>query len=244
MGAQTLANGLEDDAGTIPAWSAAAREALGDVVASPVTVSGTRLNAVPTTGSGLAPYFLAIALWVGALATYLVLPALPGRDDRSRWWLGALAAFLAGAALGIVQALLAVVVLRYGVGIEVARLPELVVLAGLAAVAAVAVTQALVALFGTRGWFLALVLVVLQLTSAGAWFPIETAPAFFQALHPLLPMSHAIDAFRTLVAGGGASLVAATLATAAWATGALLVTFAAARLRTGRPAGEVLPAPA
>ena len=199
---------------------------------------------MPTTGSGLAPYFLAIALWVGALATYLVLPALPGRDDRSRWWLGALAAFLAGAALGIVQALLAVVVLRYGVGIEVARLPELVVLAGLAAVAAVAVTQALVALFGTRGWFLALVLVVLQLTSAGAWFPIETAPAFFQAIHPLLPMSHAIDAFRTLVAGGGASLVAATLATAAWATGALLVTFAAARLRTGRPAGEVLPAPA
>jgi putative membrane protein len=146
--------------------------------------------------------------------------------------------------MGIVQALLAVAVLRYGVGIEIARLPELVVAAVLAVLAAVAVTQALVVLFGMRGWFLALVLVVLQLSSAGAWFPIETAPAFFQALHPLLPMSHAIDAFRTLVAGGGGSLVPAGLVTAAWTAAALAVTFTAARLRADRSTGEVLPVPA
>jgi putative membrane protein len=113
----------------------------------------------------------------------------------------------------------------------VARLPELVALAVVAMVAAVAVVQALVALFGTRGWFVALLLVVLQAAAAGAWYPIETAPGFFQALHPLLPMTYTVEAFRTLVSGGAASIVPALAILVLWTMCALTVTLLATRLR-------------
>ena len=136
-----------------------------------------------------------------------------------------------------------VAALCWGVGIEVARIPELFAMAILVALTAAAVTQAFVALLGMRGWFLALAFVVLQLTAAGAWFPVETAPGPFGALHPLLPMTYALDAFRTLVAGSGTSLVPAVAVHALWIAGALAVTagVAAWRARGGR---EPLAAPA
>jgi putative membrane protein len=113
-------------------------------------------------------------------------------------------------------------------------MPELVLVALLSMLAAVAVVQALVALFGTRGWMVALLLVVLQTASAGAWLPVETAPGFFRALHPLLPMTYAVEAFRTAMAGGAASLVAAALVLVAWTVAGLTVTLVAVRLRAGR----------
>jgi putative membrane protein len=134
-----------------------------------------------------------------------------------------------------------VVVLRFGVGIEVARLPELVALSVLVMLGVVAVTQALVALLGTRGWLVALFLVVLQLTSAGAWFPVETAPGFFQAIHPLLPMSYAVEGFRTLVAGGGPSLGPAVAVVILWAAAAFVATLAAARVRAGGGTRQAAP---
>ena len=174
---------------------------------------------------------MALALWVGALATFLVMPALPDRIRRSGGRSGALAWLLVAAGLGIVQVLLMVVALRWAVGIDVARLPELVVLAVFAMVAAVAVVQALVALFGTRGWFVALLLVVLQAAAAGAWYPIETAPGLLQALHPLLPMSYAVATFHALVTGGDASILPAVAVFVLWSVGAFAVTLLATRMR-------------
>jgi putative membrane protein len=74
-------------------------------------------------------------------------------------------------------------------------------LAFLASFTYVALNQALVALLGAPGRFLALVLIVLQLSSAGATYPVQTTPPFFQAIHPWLPLSHSVDAFRALIAG-------------------------------------------
>jgi len=219
--ATTLAAGLGEGAAAIPPYSALTRGALRGVVANPVAVESTRLNAVGDTGSGLAPSFMALALWVGAMAIYLILPPLPGPFDRRRWWLRPLTGFAAGALIGIAQALLMVLVLRFIVGVEIARMPELVAWSVLTSLAFVAINQALVALLGYRGWLVALFFTVLQLASSGAWFPIETAPAFFRALHPFLPMTSAVEAFRVLVAGGGPWLATAGAVLVLWLAGAL-----------------------
>ena len=236
--AAALATGLQGDAAAIPTYSEEARQTLGRVIADPVAVDSSRLNAVATSGSGLAPCFLALSLWVGALAIYLVVPAFLGRVDRRRRWLRALAGFAAGALIGTVQAILTVLVLRFAVGVEIARLPELVAWSALAAVVFAAIVQALVAFLDYRGWLVALLLLVLQLTAAGAVFPVETAPAFFQVLHPILPMTYAVEAFRALVAGGGPSLVPAVAVLAAWLIGALLVSLAVAFQATAASEAE------
>ena len=57
--------------------------------------------------------------------------------------------------------------MRFLVGIEVADLPQLLGFAVLAALAFTAIVQALVALFGNRGWLLALLFLVIQVAASG-----------------------------------------------------------------------------
>jgi putative membrane protein len=56
--------------------------------------------------------------------------------------------------------------------------------------------------FDNPGRFAAMILLVLQLGGAAGTFPIQTQGAFFQLIHPYLPMSYSVYAFRNAIAGG------------------------------------------
>lgn len=43
---------------------------------------------------------------------------------------------------------------------------------------------------------------MLQLTSAGGTYPVQTSPDFFNAIHPYLPMTYVVDGLRVLITGG------------------------------------------
>ena len=119
--------------------------------------------------------------------------------------------------------------------VDAADLPGLAAVAVLTSLTFMAVVQALIALLGPTGRFFALVLTVLQVTAAGGTYPIQTAPAFFQVLHGILPLSHAMQAFRALISGGNLGLATAVPVLLAWLVGALGVTTLAA-IRAGRRA--------
>ena len=70
-----------------------------------------------------------------------------------------------------------------------------------------AILHGLNAALGSTGQFLGLVLMVLQLVSAGGTFPWQTIPGALYPVHYLFPMSYAIDALRHLVYGGSTSAV-------------------------------------
>ena len=70
-----------------------------------------------------------------------------------------------------------------------------------------AMMQMLVAALGFPGKFIAVVLLMLQLTSAAGTFPIETVPEFFQVINPLLPMTYAVRALRVATTGVDLSLI-------------------------------------
>ena len=62
--------------------------------ADPVVVEPQTADGAGGSGIGIAPYVMALALWLGALVAFLVLPA--GRRGRGRrWWVGPIAAFAA-----------------------------------------------------------------------------------------------------------------------------------------------------
>jgi putative membrane protein len=71
----------------------------------------------------------------------------------------------------------------------------------------VAIVHALNAWLGTAGQVLGLVLMVLQLVTAGGTFPWQTIPQPLHWLHHLLPMSYAVDGLRQLMYGGLSTLV-------------------------------------
>jgi putative membrane protein len=52
------------------------------------------------------------------------------------------------------------------------------------------------------GQFLSIVLLMLQLAASGGSYPTELEPAFFNFLHPFLPMSYAVSGFRNIISIG------------------------------------------
>jgi putative membrane protein len=203
-GNRELADELDNSSSGDASYSEENSQHLASIVAEPVSMDQERINEVPSYGYGLAPYFVSLSLWVGALSFYLMMPALNTprlRGDSPTWWV-TLRSYAPGLLMGVAQSALAVLILRFGVGLEVSNFWGLAGIMALSSLAFFAVNQALVALFGAPGRFLALILLVLQLASAGGTYPIETAPGPIEALHAWLPMTYTVEAIRSLIAGG------------------------------------------
>ncbi|GAA3264192.1 YhgE/Pip domain-containing protein [Nonomuraea helvata] len=208
-GSKELAGGLGDGAARIPDYDKEQRDARADVMSDPVRLAKTVDNEVPNYGTGFAPFFLPLSLWVGAMIAYMVLKPLNQR--RLAGTTGAvriaLAGWLPGAALGAAQVGVLVAVLRFGLGLQAAHWAGVIGLLLLAAAASMAVVQAVNALLGPPGRVVALALLMLQLTSAAGTYPIETSPGFFQTISPWLPMSWTVSALRRLISGGDPTVV-------------------------------------
>ena len=56
---------------------------LSNVTSNPVTLEKSRLNEVATYGHGLAPYFMSLGMWVGAIAYFMMYPAISRKFARS-----------------------------------------------------------------------------------------------------------------------------------------------------------------
>jgi putative membrane protein len=149
----------------------------------------------------------------------------------------ALAGLLPAVAVGFAQATLLFLVVRFALGLSPVHPWVVWGLLILTATVFAAIMQLLGAALKAAGRILALALLMLQLTSSGGTYPVETSPGFFQAIHPLLPMTYTVDALRHAVDGGAASpVVQAVVVLLAYGIGAVGLTLAVthrARRMTG-----------
>ncbi|NUT38197.1 MAG: ABC transporter, partial [Hamadaea sp.] len=225
-GAQTLASGLADGAAQIPQLDEATRTSTAAVLGSPVDLTTVNLNPASLYGRGLAPFFFGIALWVfGLIAYQLMRPvnptALAGITAAPTVALGG---WLPAAGLGIAGAGVLYGVTDIGLGLSPRSAAGTLGLMILGVCAFLAIAHLLKLAFGVVGELLTLVLLMLQLTSAGGLYPVPTTPAPFQALHPLLPMTYLVDGLRITISGGqGAHLARDVLVLTGYLVGALLL---------------------
>ncbi|NJP31776.1 YhgE/Pip family protein [Micromonospora thermarum] len=229
-GAGDLADGLTAGAGKIPGYDDA--DARAGVLGDPVALDRTAHNAAGSYGVGFAPYFLGLALWVGAMITYLLLRPLNRRHVMSgaAAWRVALAGWLPAAAIGLAQAGVLFAVLTLALGLAPARPAATLGVLALVSLVFTAIVQWLGAQLGPAGRLAALALLMLQLTSSGGTYPVETSPGFFQAIHPWLPMSYLVTALRHTINGGAVGpVVTGVLVLVAFGAGALVLTGLAAR---------------
>ena len=225
--ATKLASSLEAAAGSMHSYAADTRVRMGELAANPVTVETDQRSATSGSGGGYAPFFLSLAIWLGALGAFLVLPGLWWAGSRG--WAGAgLAAFAAAALLVGVGAALATLGLPILAGVAVAQMPQSLVFAGLAAVTFVAIVQALVVLLGQRGWLLALLFLVVQVAAVGFFYPASTMPGPLAVLRIFMPMTYAVDALRGAIIGVGSSPGIDVVVLAGWFAAAMAVTLAVA----------------
>ena len=78
-GSATLAQGLNDGVGKIPDYDKKDRDARTGVMADPVQLASSSLHAAPNYGTGFAPYFIPLSLWVGAMVAYMLIQPLNRR---------------------------------------------------------------------------------------------------------------------------------------------------------------------
>lgn len=196
-GSRTFATELGKGAGKVPTYDSTQRENLKTVVAAPVdNAQSTEL--LPEANS--TSLLMVLALWLGGLATFLVVQAVPSRvlrSSRPSWFL-ALQAMLPGAVIAAVQALALTIVGQIVLDLSAPTVAKLFGLLLLIGFAFVGVNHALAAWLGGVGRILSVTAVVL--TAAGAI--LSAVPALFDSVRPFLPLTPALDAVRSLVTGG------------------------------------------
>lgn len=232
-GAADIAKVIDDTLRRVPDVNPQQTAAAAKVLGSPVDITTNNLNPAREYGRGFAPFFFAIALWVVGLLAYLFfrpinLRALAGRVSALTV---AVAGWLPVAAVTAVGGLILFAVVWLGLRLDPQQPFRMAALLILAAGAFVAIDHFLRIAFGVIGSALSLALLIVQLTSCGGLYPIETTPAPFRAAHPLVPMTYLVDGLRVTVSGGLAGNV---LRDALVLTGFLVAFVAAAALMLRR----------
>lgn len=226
-GTKQLADGLAKGAKQIPTYDKTARDRLSTVVATPVTtpeVTSVFSNVATTT------LLAVLVLWVGGLASYLVLRAVSAKalsSMRSSWRLtfeNLAPAAVVAALQAVILTVLLTSLLDLGAG-ATARMLGLTLLAGLVFAA---LNQALVGWFGGVGRFVSVVLVVLTAAAAIT----SAVPEIFDSVTPLLPLTPALEGMRAVAAGSGTGGGAAALLVAWLVVGLAAGVLATARKRT------------
>nr|WP_281067945.1 YhgE/Pip domain-containing protein [Arthrobacter stackebrandtii] len=204
-GSHELTDKLAEGGAAVPNDPAELQAQKSAVLANPVAVDQQWANESGSFGEGFAPFFIALATFVGALISWLLLRALPTRAlaAGATGIRAVLTGLLPALAIGLGQVLIMVAVLLWGLDMKPAYPVAMAGFIYLTTVAFLALQQMFIIVFGTAaGRVVSLVLLMLQLSSSGGTYPVETTPGFFQALHPFMPASYVVSGLRELMTGG------------------------------------------
>ncbi len=203
-GINQLATDLVTAADRIPTVAPDEAQASEQVLSAPADVQVTIDNPATVYGRGLAPFLFAIAIWVLGIAVFLVLRPISGRAlaGRASSWRISVAGWLPVFGLGALGSLLLFGVVWLGLRLDPVNAGGAIGVILLTAACFTAIAHLLRTWLGSVGSAIMLVLLMVQLTSAGGLYPVETLPAPFRAIHAFIPMTYVVDALRITFTGG------------------------------------------
>ncbi|GAB2543707.1 YhgE/Pip family protein [Brachybacterium huguangmaarense] len=231
-GTGQFAQGLRDGAGQVPTYAESERQSMSEVGAQPVTSVATRQNEADGAATAVFPFVVALALWLGAFGSFLLLPALSRRflDAAMPMWKVVLRSLLPGIGLGLVQTV-AVLAVITAIGVRPVSALGVAVLAFAGAIAFAAFHQALLAVLGNRvGRIASIVVMVLQVVVLAGILPLQTAPPVLQAASSFMPITILSEGLVHAALGGALVSTSSTLlALAAWTGVSIVATMIASR---------------
>lgn len=171
-------------------------------LSAPVQLKTKRIFPIPNYGSAMSPFYTMLALWVGG--TLLVSSLRVDVEDPENQYnhyhvfFGRLLTFMT---IAIFQAAIVSLGDLFLLGTYGADKLWFVLLCIFTRIIFIIIIYTLVSVFGNIGKGLAIILLVLQISSSGATFPVSLAPPFFQKLYPFMPFTYAVSMLRETVGG-------------------------------------------
>ena len=200
-GAKTLEDSLRD--GAVQIESTNTGEDSAEMFSQPVEANETFQRTINTNGEAMSAYMMCAGLWVACLAFCLMFSPFNTSLKNRKTFLrhAAIAGFVAVIAPTIMVTLIMTIN-----GMRPAHVIETYVMAILASVAFMSIVYMLNTMFDSIGSFALLILLCLQLSGAAGTYPIELSPKFYQLIHPFMPFTYGVDAFRSTLSTGNSLL--------------------------------------
>lgn len=172
-----------------------------EAIASPVNLDIESMVDTQNYAQSFAPLVIAVSLYIGAITFNVVYPMnkiFENKKNVFSQWLSRGLLFLSHSVI-ITTLLYATIV--WIMQIEVASHWRFYFAMLVWSLVSISIIGLLVMIFGNFGKFLGIVLLIVQLSSSGGTFPIETANNFYQTLYEFLPMAFVVSGFKDAIFG-------------------------------------------
>ena len=177
---------------------------MGEYISDPFEISEESIYPIPNYGTGMAPIYTTLAIWVGCLVLNAILkPEVAWFEGVERLTLrekhfGKMLLFNFFAAIqGLIVALGDIFMLK----IYVASPGLFVFFCVYSAVVFSIITYTLLSTLGNVGKALGIIYLIVQVAGSGGSYPIQVDPKIFQVLQPLFPFTYSLSGMREAIAG-------------------------------------------
>ncbi|MEY8001849.1 YhgE/Pip family protein [Clostridium sp. Mt-5] len=170
---------------------------MGNFLSSPMNIKNHPLYDITGYGQGLAPYFMSLGLWVGALLMFFVITEKVDPNIEVGIKGMVVGKYLSYAVLGVFQAICISVVVMI-LGLKPSNILIYFLFNIFLSLVFIGIIQNFVFLLGDIGRFVAIFVLILQLTASNGTFPGELLPKFFKIISPFLPFTYSISAMREI----------------------------------------------
>ena len=168
---------------------------LGDYFFSPVKLDRHEVFSVPDYGSNVAPFYIVLSMWVGALITCVMIEpksSVGTKYSPFEMYSGKLLIYVV---LSILQACVTIIGAHL-LCVYIDNYPLFIFSAILVSVVFMILIYSIISALGTVGKGIAVILLVFQISATGGIYPIQIMHEFFQVLYPYMPMTYAIKLIR------------------------------------------------
>ena len=191
----TAASSLGATANQLSAITGINESVLGDYFLSPVKLDRQEMFSVPDYGSNVAPFYLVLSMWVGALITCVMMEPKSSAGTKYspfEMYTGKLLIYII---MSILQACVTIIGAHL-LGVHISNYPLFIFSAILVSVVFMIFSYSVISAIGTVGKAVIVILLVLQISATGGIYPIQIMHKFFQSLYPYMPMTYAIRLVR------------------------------------------------
>ena len=191
----TAAGSLGATANQLSAITGINETLLGDYFYSPIKLDRNEVFPVKDYGSNVSPFYIVLSMWVGALITCVMIEPKSSAGTKYSAFEMYAGKLLLYVALSILQACVTIIGAHF-LGVQIDNYPLFIFSAMLVSAVFMIFVYSVISAVGTVGKGIAVLLLVLQISTTGGIYPIEIMHSSFKGLYYYFPMTYAIKLMR------------------------------------------------